>query len=249
MGTNPRGLDVTEIEERVYEALKIPRKLRLTVWDAALQEHKKHTGFKVQMHPHTLEYGFTCPCSGTEEEHRIDISCLKSMVPDALHSLQRFYQHHGRVGHKAIKRAWAKADMKAKALLHRYLTREQRFELRATGAFTVQGKDGRSYQVSRDKGIQVEHLGVTYSLCVHPKETLPSFDALLVLKVSLETDPETLLRTANASDPVALKSVGRAGFIADGVAPPPFVEKHVEMVELTDEQIENPREWVETRLS
>ena len=234
-----------KIEDRVYEALKIPRRIRLTVWDEALQIHKRHPGFLVQTWAYTREYGFTCPCSGTKQEWKVDVGCLKEMVPDALEAVRVLYEHHSKFGQKKVRRERARAEVRARSLLHRYLTKEQRAELRATASFTTTGKDGRTYQVTKDKGILVEHEGVPYSLCVHPRDWVPTLDTMLAQKVMLETDPETLLRIANATNLSTHESVGK-GSVLLGEPQPPRA-KRAPLVELTDEQLENPREWVETR--
>lgn len=48
-----------------------------------------------------------------------------------------------------------KAQVKVRSLLHRYLTREQRYSLRKLHEFTMTGKDGRTYLVTEGSGMNV----------------------------------------------------------------------------------------------
>ena len=244
----------TAIEDKLLEAMKIPRRFRLTVWDQALQEHKRHASFRVQSWAYTLEYGFTCECSGVEQEWRIFIGDLKLQLPAALESLQRLYRHHGRVGQKLVRRARLKAEQRAKALLHRYLTREQRQELRATKAFTMKGGDGRTYHVTTGSCANVftEHEGQRYRLCVVPKEWLPTLDTMLAQKVMLETDPEAFLRLAKVTNMVTDDYYESGGFLCGDepkITRRGTLRERMPLVELTQEQIQNPREWVEARFA
>lgn len=239
----------------VLEALRIPRINRLTYWNARLEEHKGHGSFRVHSFPHSLEYGFTCNCTGTEQEFRIDIGSLKSMVPAARDAVLRLWRHHGRAGMKGQRRSYAKSQTKARALLHRYLTKEQRTTLRKLREFTMTGKDGRTYVVTEGSGMNVflEHKGVKYRLCVVPKTNLPTFDVWLAQKVMLETDPEAFIRLARVVNTETREVFESGGFILGDE--PQRVLPRIETVEiigprhtLTEEQIANPREWVEARL-
>ena len=114
------------LDERLTEAMVWPRRIRMSVWAQHLGEHKRHPTFRVQQWPYTREYGFTCECSGTEQEWRINIGTMREMLPEARVALQRLFRHHTQIGNKQAKRARFKADKKARALLHRFLTPEQR---------------------------------------------------------------------------------------------------------------------------
>jgi hypothetical protein len=241
------------LDEKLLEAMKIPRKIRLSVWDAALQEHKTHATFRVQTWAYTLEYGFTCACSGTEHEWRIFIGDLKAQLPAARESCMRLFRHHAKAGNKLQRREQAKATMRAKALLHRYLTKEQRIELRNTKAFTMRGKDGRRYHITTGSctNVFIEHEGQRFSLCVIPKDWLPTYDTMLAQKVMLETDPEAFLRLARVKNVKTQEYFESGGFLCGDVPLPLMVRsirEPLSLVELTNEQVMNPQEWVAARL-
>jgi hypothetical protein len=218
----------------------------MTFWDNALQEHNKHASFRVQMWAYSREYAFTCECSGEKQEWRIDICHLKELVPKALLTVRRIFGFGPKAGDKLKKKQKKLADVKARALLHRYLTKEQRLELRATQGFTVQGSDNRAYHVTGGNTF-VEYEGQRIALCAIPIEELPTLDVMLAQKIMIENDPEVFLRLAHARNTVTNDFYLSGGFIlGDDVQPEKAKSTH--LIELTPEQIENPREWVEARL-
>lgn len=248
-----------ERDERILVALKVARHHHLSIWDAALREHKGHPTFRMHGHAYTLEYGFTCECSGTEREWRVTITSLKEMLPAARETVIRLFKHHA-LGHtRKARRERARAELRAKALLHRFLTREQRLEFRKTRGFTMKGKDGREYLVTHGSSTNVilEHEGEKYALCVIPEKDwgqIPVSDVLLAQKIMLETDPEAFIRLARV---VKLKPVEggvrpqitesyESGVFLLGKAPKKVV-KPIELLDIPEQVLENPREWVETR--
>lgn len=238
---------VESFDDRLLVALRVARHHRLDYWNARLEEHKQHVTFRCETWPYTREYGFTCACSGVEQEWRIDIGCLKELLPAAKESLMRLYRHGRLIGSKLRTREWRRAENKAKALLHRYLTKEQRLELRKTKAFTAKAKDGKSYYITlgSSTNVFIEHEGTKYALCVIPKTWLPTYDTLLAQKIMLETDPEAFLRLAVVTNMVTKERYKSGAFLLGEPKPQPTVLRPI--VTLTPEQIENPREWVETR--
>lgn len=85
-------------------------------------------------------------------------------------------------------------------MLHQFLTREQRWSLRARKAFFVIGQDGRTYEIQGHGGIRLISDGrPTTSFCIRPSGLmLPSSDLMLAQKLLLETNVEHFLATANA---------------------------------------------------
>jgi hypothetical protein len=245
---------VSAMDERLKIALQFARKHKMSYWDAKLQEHRGHSHFKIQTWPHTLEYGFTCECSGQTEEWRISVRCIKEMLPDARTSVLQFYKirlQERPKGHKAFKRNAHQAGVKAKALLHKFLTREQRLMLKHLGEFRVLGKDGREYILSATGGVKLEHEGHLYSFCYHPDIPVPACDTLLSQKIVLETEPEVLIRSANVWDQTTQERFQGGAFIL-GEAPRPTKAKVVTqmaVLDLDQDVLENPREWVENRLA
>lgn len=103
---------------------------------------------------------------------------------------------------QAVRRKRFSVEQRAKALLFRYLTREQKWELRAHRRITVWGQDGREYRIYAWQGMNVklvENGEETTSLCVVPKPevtTLPVLDLILAQKIMLETEVGHFLETA-----------------------------------------------------
>lgn len=236
----------TELDERINIALKVARQHHLSIWDTAFQEHRRHPTFRMAGYPHTLEYSFLCSCSGVEQEWRINIATLKSMLPEARDVVQRLFRHHSKTGQKKLKRQLRKAEVRARSLLHQHLTREQRLELRKTKGFTIQGKDGRLYHLAAAQNITLEHEGMKYSLCVHPKDVLPTSDVLLAQKIMLEADPETLIHIANIRNLTTGESIESGSFVL-GEELKVKSWRRTELLDFTEEQLEDPREWIETR--
>lgn len=97
------------------------------------------------------------------------------------------------------------ASRRAKALLHKYLTKEQRQELRGTQAFRVSDRDGRQYLITEGTAGNVYFLvggEERYRLCVVARGHLPIpvYDLMLAQKLLIETDPEQFLKLANVTN-------------------------------------------------
>lgn len=226
----------------------------MSAWVTALQEHRRHPTFRVQQWAYSREWGFTCECSGEEREWRICITALRDMVPETRASVERLFRHHQRAGSKKRKKDQRRADRKAKALLHRHLTKEQRWQLRGTKAFDVTGQDGRSYLVTEGSCNNVrliENGRPILSLCIVPDYTLPEYgvrplpvyDLMLAQKVLLESNIELFLRTARAwrfSDRTAFAD---AAFLLGEAARPA-----VEPADIDPQDVDEPAAWIAARL-
>lgn len=229
----------------------------MNLWAQQLAEHRGHPSFRVQQWPLTLEWGFTCECSGEEQEFRIRISAIKAMLPEARESLQRLYRHHMTIGTKHSRREMRRANGKAKALLHRFLSPLQRLELRKTKGFTLTGQDGRTYLVTEGSAGNVrilEGTEPTHMLCVVAdyKTRLPIYDLMLAQKVLLENDIQFFLRTARVRD---LKTQGyfQSGAFLLGESmppppPPPQCREPEPLLEIDRHDIDEPEAWVRARL-
>lgn len=243
-------------DEALLEAMVWPRRIRMNVWANELRAHRGHASFRLQQWPFTLEYGFTCECSGQEHEWRVGISGLKAMLPEAREALQRLYQHPP--GSRGNRKLGRKAALKAKALLHRHLSKPQRWELRATKAFTVVGQDGRPYLVTEGTANNVKLLvdgKPRYSLCVVFKDhaPLPLYDLMLAQKTLLELDIRFFLRTARCMNLETHAYFDNGLFLLGEGEPPqppqlgPRERAPFEMIERED--IDNPEGWVRARLN
>lgn len=141
------------------------------------------------------------------------------------------------------RRAERRALSRARALLHGALTKAQRWELRATKAFTIQGKDKKTYLITEGGSLNVRLIqgGVaTHALCVvaDHKHPVPVYDLMLTQKLMLETNPEAFWKIANVTPLTAV-----AELRADQpprMLPPPL--------EIADEDLDDPTQWINERL-
>lgn len=211
-------------------------RFRMSIWAEALEEHRGHPTFKTVTWAHQLELGFFCLCSGEREEWRLGVRTLKEMEPEARGAFLRLVKHHQDRGCKKAKR-WMRqmrrADKKAKALLHRYLTQEQKWDLRATKGFNVTGQDGVVYWVKGSGGVLLP--GTPFGWCIHSdsKTTiLPPYDLMLAQKVLLESDIEAFMATAHKF----------------GKKPPATNTRPRPFLDLDNEDLDNPGPWATARL-
>jgi hypothetical protein len=98
-----------------------------------------------------------------------------------------------------------KAEKKARALLRRSLTMEQRRELRSGRAFHVTAADGRRYRIedgSAHNVVLVDKDGDAIRYCVvfRHHERLPNADLMLAQKLLLESDASAFLKMARFQD-------------------------------------------------
>lgn len=240
------------LETHLTAALRGTRHHKLSYFYSSLLRHRKHPSFQIQDWPFSRELGFACECSGGPREWRVGISTLQETLPEARAAFMRFRSSRARYGRKAIRREHRRADRKARDLLHRFLTREQKWSLRATKSFDITGKDGRTYRLNLGRGFSlIENGKPRYSLCAVPKEiSIPAYDLTLAHKVLLETDPEGFLRIAHASDLETHEVYHSADFITQGTKPIPneVTEEAPWVIHLPDEVLDNPEPWVREQL-
>lgn len=170
-------------------------------WNRHLETHRRHPSFRIHTWAMSREYGFSCECEGHEEEWRITISQIRQMMMDAPRFLSGFETMvRQRAGDKAKKRDLRRAHAKAKALLYHNITREQKWELRATEGFTIVGADGKQYRITEASSNNVKYVvnGVEQqSLCVVTAGiTLPVYDLMLAQKLMLECAPDAFWQLA-----------------------------------------------------
>lgn len=240
---------MTTLDEHILTSMQVARRHHLAIWSAALEEHRRHPSFQVQTWPMTLEYGFTCACEGHDQEWKIKLTSLKEAVPKVRDSIMRVFRARMTFGQRAKRREVLRSEQKARSLLHRYLTKGQRLELRKTNAFTMTGKDGRTYKLRLGScaNIETEHEGHKYVLCVIAKEWIPNYDTLLAQKVMLETEPEVFLRMAKARNHATEEYFDSGAFLLGEKVRGQKWPKIV-MANVTDETLENPQEWIEARV-
>lgn len=230
------------IDEAVYAALREPRRRQMDYWTRAFEEHRRHDSFRIQGWAYSREVGFSCGCEGCEDvEWRLNLTTLRDMIPEVrdrytrLHNAAMNAAGFGKRGRREEHRA----NVKAKALLHSQLTKEQRWDLRATKSFTITGRDGRTYRITEGSASNVQLMedGVPVrNLCVVARDLrLPTYDLMLAQKLLLETAPEDFHKLAVVTElprraPVATSEpVGRT-------------------VNITDEDLDDPAEWSRQQL-
>jgi hypothetical protein len=95
--------------------------------------------------------------------------------------------------------------VRSRALLYRYLTKDQKWNLRAEKSFFVKGKDGHTYEVhaaGTNNVTRYEDGKRKYCFCVVSKyeHPIPVYDLMLAQKLTLETDPRSFLDIAVTRD-------------------------------------------------
>ena len=156
--------------------------------------------------------------------YSLRVHALKEMLPESRAAVMRMFNRAPGRGLPYVEmRARARVERKARSLLYRHLTREQKWQLRARGSFTVMS-GGRSYEIHRTgmcNNILTEWNGHTLSLCVIPDAGTfyPISDVLLYQKVTLETAPELLLDVAYVQDRTAGLIYESGKFLRDGSDP------------------------------
>lgn len=98
-------------------------------------------------------------------------------------------------GNKAEKRRTRTAEATARALLYRWLTRDQKRDLERTGGFEVVGSDGKRFRIHKWVGGNVAEMGeggrwtTSHCVVVNPVATsVPVYDLMLAQKVLIESD-------------------------------------------------------------
>lgn len=191
-----------EVEnENLLVAVQVARKHQSRAWRELLRDHRNHPSFCTVQDVMKREIGFACSCTGERQEHRITLTRLMDILPDVRTSIQRTFSNFQSKGNKARKRKSLKAQVRAKALLYRYLTREQKWSLRASKSFTLTGKDGHTYEIKEygcNNVTRHEDGKPQYQFCVVSKydTPIPVYDLMLGQKLLLETDPRAFLDMA-----------------------------------------------------
>jgi hypothetical protein len=181
-----------------------PRKI-IAAWVRALEEHSGHRGFRAEGWAYSREVGFSCGCAECgDQEWRLNLAHWREVDPRVREYFSRLYRQVDLAGSKKKRRDLRRADIKAKAILHSQLTREQRWELRATKAFTITARNGKQYRITEGSASNVQLLegGLpVQSLCVVAQGVqLPVYDLMLAQKLLLEASPEHFLQLAVVRD-------------------------------------------------
>jgi hypothetical protein len=247
---------MTVPDESIIAAVRAASKHRLRYFHGSLLQHRRHESFRVASWPDG-DVGFTCSCTGVTREWRVSTETLEDVIPrarEACWQLARKGTFSSKRSNQAARQQEKSIVRRAKALLHRYLTKQQRWDLRAYEAITVEA-GGRTFQLDTAGKVQVLVDGKPrYSMCIHPSEQLHAFDRMLAQKLMLEADPEAFFQTANLTDLRDHASYPNALFLLDGTEPEPVPEEGLSMDVLNNldpptlHDIDNPRPWIESLL-
>ncbi len=186
------------LDEKLEIAIKAANRYKIAAFLDLLAEHKGHPTFRTHGWVFERDIGFVC-CG---HEFRTSVSSLNEALPEARTAFMRLYNRQVRNAWVERERAMRKAEKRAKALLFRFLTREQKWSLRADNSFEVTGQDGRTYRiVCGEHGGSVVWQGKK-RYCFHAKGVeLPRFDLMLAQKLFVETRTEDFLAEAHVTDP------------------------------------------------
>lgn len=255
----------SSIDRMLMASLREPARNRMSAWSRALEEHRSHRSFRTHGWAFSREVGFTCGCCGQEQEWRVSITSLREMLPNARDAWSRISRRSELAGNKQRKRDRKRAGVRARALLHRHLTREQRWELRATKSVTVTGQDGNAYRITEgscNNVFLIEDGKAKYRLCAVAKldgfKSLPVHDLMLAQKLMIENDITAYLLVANARNEEtghhfpgsallneAEFEKARGRLLADTGMPDTLARM---LDPVPDEAIDEPENWAVSRL-
>ncbi len=189
------------LDNNLLVAMQVARQHHVAWWHEQLDVHRRHAGFQTCQDAVTRRIGFSCACTGDRQEYMIDLTSFVSMLPEARASVSRLLATHSRNGQKERKRKQRQADKRSEALLFKYLTRAQKWCLRAEEYFDIVGQDGHHYRIKYGMGGNVQKLDpVTREpvtqYCVVPKmgSTIPTNDLFL------ESDVAAFMKLAVVRD-------------------------------------------------
>ncbi len=196
-----------EIEGRLEIAIRVAAQHRMSAFNASLETHRRHESFGIRDWALTREMGFVCCCTGEEREYRISLRTLREILPEARQAFLAFRNQNRRFdffprNSKKRRLERARATKKSRALLHRFLTKQQRIELRGLQSFKVRGADDLAYKITEGGVYLVDGEKVIAGFCVVQKghEYLPIYDLMLAHKLLLETSPAKFWALANIRD-------------------------------------------------
>lgn len=263
----------SNLDAALITAMRSTARIRLEFFAAALEEHQAHRTFHTHGWAYSREVGFTCNCSGAEQEWRVSLTRIREMLPDARDSFMRMYEERLRpalgsdfslppgMGRRVWRRKVASARRRARSLLHRHLTREQRWDLRGSHSFEVVGQDGRAYQITEGSCNNVfllEGGERRFRLCVVAKVNIPIYDLMLAQKLMIESDIRSYLKLAQAFN-VRTRFAFAGSLLIDGT-PDDAEQAYRSSVrsadvapvrprtEVPDLALEDPEHWVSLRL-
>lgn len=207
------------LDDKIMIAMREARRHHLEWWLSELERHRGHRSFRPWTCVQALEYGFTCGCDGVQRDYALRIGCLKEMLPENREIVLRMFREAPGRSLSRLPRVRDRAEERARCLLFRYLTRPQKWHLRATGSIEVEVA-GLTFSIRHGGAITTEWRGHKLSLCVIPAGgSFPVSDVMLTQKVLLESSPELVLDVAYVHDQTAGLFYESGRFLRDGSGP------------------------------
>lgn len=109
-------------------------------------------------------------------------------------------QEQNEIAFATLRKQRESAEARARELLERCLSLEEKARLRQHGHIVVCGAKNR-YRIRQGRVGNVDVVGkngiITGRLCAHPSAPTPDFDTMLAQKLMIETDEAAFLRIAN----------------------------------------------------
>jgi len=168
-------------------------------------QHKRCGRLKLRSHAEVLTHTLGCEC--TVKSVSIDTASLVRLIrhPDYALLAQAYLKWQNKTM-EAQAQPWLEfkptrsAIKKSKALLYKFLTRQQKWDLRATKTFTEVGSDGYIYRIglNRAANVRTERDGQTYHICsVLVQNDIPVYDEVLAQLLLIRTDVRQFLKRSN----------------------------------------------------
>ena len=191
--------------DKLLSALSIPGIHKSEYFRRRLLEHCQCAEFRVEP-VQGNNVGFSCACRGPRKTLYLELRTVREEMDSARRMLARI--RTGALplpaGNKQRKRDRHRAEKRSYALLCRYLTREQRLELRYTKGFHTRGQDGALYHLGLGRLHSIERIGEngdpTHRYCIVAKDRdIPVWDQVLTQKLLLEGDLKAFESAANST--------------------------------------------------
>lgn len=180
-----------EAPESIRVAAQAARIARADAFCSVFSVHESHSEFRPLKWAMTLEWGFRCSCSH-RVEMRLPITDLRRLEPQDMYVLYSRFNDLFTRDRIRQEKARISAKKRARALLHRHLSRNQIKELNHLGHFTVIGADGKEYRID-DKMCHnvnlIEGGFITKNFCVvFENMSIPTYDLMLIQKFLIESN-------------------------------------------------------------
>jgi hypothetical protein len=125
------------------------------------------------------------------------VHVMRSLRQGIRSAVQRLLLNSTRVSYVPALMPRSSAELRAKRLLLRLLSPDQRKELARRGYFTVQVRNRGSFRILPSTAFNVVDTKSGAHYCAGPEGPVPLADWMLAQKLVLENDPERFFRAAH----------------------------------------------------